>query len=247
MATSMRAAEVVFKDDLSRPGVLPASATTSLESAGPQVGGLYTGTGTVFDVKQAQGTAASAGVALGGKNFAQAPSAETAAEAIRGTRWYLDEVGQAAVKDSRVLISFDFYMVGGDGSKSMNLISFQDAGTGGRGFDIALKDDGTVSWHDGIAHPVTGLFPTNMAARFELMVNFAGGYFEAKIGDLRFSGNLAADAHDDFFYDPSEANHAGQEWLSNLLFYNTTGLEFFYNNAEIVVLPGSDTGRRVAK
>lgn len=243
----MRAAEVVFKDDFSRPGALPASASISLESVGPQVGAPYTGAGTVFDAKQAQGTAADAGAALGGKNFAQAPSAEGAAEAIRGTRWHLDEAGQAALKNSRVLISFDFYMVGGDGSKNMNLISFQDGGTGGRGFDIALKDDGTVTWHDGIAHSVPGLFPTNMAVKFELMVNFAGGYFEAKIGDLRFSGNLEADAHNDFFYDPNEASHVGREWFSSLLFYNTTGLEFFYNNAEIVVLPGSEKGRQVAK
>lgn len=225
-------AEIVFKDDFSRPGYLPEELSISIDQGNPQIGAAYTGIGRVFDPKRASGTAAQAGVALGGTNFAQAP-----AESLNGTRWNLGEAGMGLTLDRSVLISFDFYLAGGDGKQSMNIISFQDKNTGGRGIDLLLKDDGTVSWHDGRNHLVSGTFPVNAAVRFEMLIEFASGYFMAKIGDLKFSGNLVADSHDDFYYDPHSYDHVAVNSFASLMFYSSNACEFFYNNAQIRVLP----------
>ncbi len=203
-------AQIIFSDDYSRPDLVPPSASAALAGTSPQVGDPYSGGGNVLDSAQAAGNAALAASALGGGNIVQALGTNG--------RWWISSDSQLAAQSQTVSFSFDFYMVN-TAATEINVVTFTDGGFSGRGWDIVLRNDGSISWYDGSFHHLGETFDTGQKQTFSIVADFSQGTYVANIGSLSFNGNMTI----------------GTNTFASVLFYNSTGSEFYYNNAEIKI------------
>jgi len=221
---------VVFQDDYSDK----RDGSDVLAQRSPRVGASYSGEGRLYvPGAQTEGSAALAAAAFEKKGFVHAPGATA-----NGLRWNLGDDASAKTIRQFVEIAFSFYMVGGTGANGMSVMTFLDnEGTKNRSFTLALKDNGIMSWYDGYFHQVGERSPINEVVSFYARLDLAAGTFTAKVGPVSFEGNLVSDSHNDFFYDPSEAEHAAEVTLGNVIFITSTPVEFFLSDPRVSVIP----------
>lgn len=208
--------EVIFQDSLNHEGT---AGGVLLEDISPTVGEAYSGQGTLFSKEDPTGEKGDVVSAFGGRPFVKPENAR-----FESLAWNISQWSHEMTMAKVVTVSFEFYMKNrGGASKGMiGIISFSDSGSGGRGWDVSLTEDGTVSWWDGNEfHETEVQFETDKVVSFKMVVDFPNRSYVATIGDQSFSGNLVRDCRG----------------VRKIMFYNSTGAEFYYTEPKVTVAP----------
>jgi len=208
--------EVIFQDDLVRQD---STVGIPMEESSPTVGEIYTGQGTLFNKGNATGEEEEILKAFNDRPFVRPENA-----GFQSLTWNISNRFYELMQGKVVTISFDFYVGnrGGDGKGAIGIISFLNEGVSGRGWDLALKDNGTVSWWDGKEfHEADVTFDTDKVVPFKLVVDFDKRSYVATIGEHSFTGKLTEEVRG----------------FRRLMLYNSTGVAFYYTDPKITCVP----------
>lgn len=210
-------AQVIFKDNFDRPGMIPPAASINIAETTPEIGEKYTGEAVIHSAA-AGGSAQAASEALGKANVVEAlPRAQW-----NSARWWIVAKEQKSTNLATVTFTFDFFMTGTKGT--VIFTSLADSQSNGRGFTIYLTSDGNISWWDGVGKDGTGIteagtFELEKAVAVKVVADYENQKFTATIGDTTFEGT----------FNPETTN------FRNAIIYNSSAAEFYYNNVEIAI------------
>ena len=208
--------EVIFQDSFKDAG---GEGGVLLGETSPTIGDAYSGQGTLFSQEGAATEKGDILAAFAGRSFVKPENAS-----FDSLVWNISKWSQELTASGVVTVSFDFYMKnrGGAAKGMIGIISFSDSATGGRGWDISLKEDGSASWWDGQDFHQTEIqFDVDKVVPFKLVVDFPKRSYVATIGEESFSGTLVD----------------GGQGVRRIMFYNSTGVEFYYADPKVAVAP----------